>query len=260
MDFFEHDFRDDVNVVKNRHTEELSYAIQVALNHRALPPPRAMVREGTKIEATVCVTEKTYRLVATTEPNQKNLCVRVFDEDGMDATREYTAVASHCPEHDLCDCFWGDAPEALFRPLQYWHEDRYYAAHELSRRTERRSDTKTFRAYLNAFIKSFRPEIIREGKRFELCLMTGGTYAVRYRDDYGAPVFLSESEQTLFRYLCFLRTAEFWHGFEELRNLHCVKKPMLLTNFLERLDESINTQDLLSRAHRLQRQIIVLTV
>ena len=74
------------------------------------------------------------------------------------------------------------------------------------------------------------------------------------------PVFLSESEQTLFRYLCFLRTAEFWQGFEELRNLHSVKKPILTQDFLERLDESIDLQDILERTRRLNRQIIILTI
>jgi hypothetical protein len=73
-------------------------------------------------------------------------------------------------------------------------------------------------------------------------------------------VFLSESEQTLFRYLCFLRTAEFWQGFEELRNLHSVKKPILTRDFLERLDESIDTQNVLERTKRLNRQIIMLTI
>ena len=60
---------------------------------------------------------------------------------------------------------------------------------------------------------------IRDGKRYELYLKKDGKYAVRYKGDNDMPVFLSEWQQTLFRYLCFLRTAEFWQGFEELRNL-----------------------------------------
>jgi hypothetical protein len=73
------------------------------------------------------------------------------------------------------------------------------------------------------------------------------------------PVFLSASDRTLFRYLCFLRTAEFWHGFESLRNLHEAGKPLVIRDFLERLDESINVGTLLERTAKLNRQIIILT-
>jgi hypothetical protein len=73
-------------------------------------------------------------------------------------------------------------------------------------------------------------------------------------------VCLSESEQVLFRYLCFLRTAEFWRGFEELRNLHGIKKPLIIKDFLERLDESIDTKDIIDRTVKLGRQVIILTL
>ena len=89
-------------------------------------------------------------------------------------------------------------------------------------------------------------------------LKKDGKYAVRYKGDNDIPVFLSESEQTLFRYLCFLRTAEFWQGFEELRTLHALKKPLLVKDFLSRLDESINIENLLKRTTELERQVIIL--
>jgi hypothetical protein len=73
-------------------------------------------------------------------------------------------------------------------------------------------------------------------------------------------VCLSESEQILFRYLCFLRTAEFWRGFEEIRNLHGVKKPLIIKDFLERLDESIDTSSIINRTMELGRQVIILTL
>jgi hypothetical protein len=148
----------------------------------------------------------------------------------------------------------------FFKPIQYLDEDRYYSSGDLSKCTDRLSEIKAFRSYLKTFIKDFKPETIRDGKRYELYLKKDGRYAVRYKGDNDMPVFLSESEQTLFRYLCFLRTAEFWQGFEELRNLHSVKKPILTRDFLERLDESIDTQNVLERTKRLNRQIIMLTI
>jgi hypothetical protein len=87
-----------------------------------------------------------------------------------------------------------------------------------------------------------------------------GRYDVRHKHYEGAPVCLSESEQMLFRYRCFLRTAEFWRGFEDLRNLHGVKKPLIIKDFLERIDESIDTSSIINRTMELGRQVIIFTL
>ena len=63
----------------------------------------------------------------------------------------------------------------------------------------------------------------------------------------------------MFKFLCFLRTAEFWRGFEEIRNLHSIKKPLLISGFLEKLDESIDVRELLLRTEKLKRQTILIT-
>ncbi len=258
IDHFACDFEDGLNVIKSRDTDNIAQAIRLVLGHRVSSLPQHWVGRNTEIEAWVRVEGKEYRVVIKKENN--HLCLHAYDEDGNDLTKEYLYLASHCFEQDLSDVFRGDADKTLFRLLQYLDEDRYFGSRELSKRTEQLSEIKAFRSYLKAFIKDFQPERIRAGKRYELCLESSGKYAVRYVDNNGSPVFLSESEETLFRYLCFLKTAEFWHGFEELRNLHCVKKPLIVENFLERLDESIDVQNLIQRTLRLKRQLILLTV
>jgi hypothetical protein len=55
-----------------------------------------------------------------------------------------------------------------------------------------------------------------------------------------------------------LRTAEFWRGFEEIRDLHGVNKPLIIKDFSERLDESIDTKAIIDRTVKLGRQVIVL--
>ena len=260
VDVFECDFENDLNVVKNRYADEISGAIQFVLNHRAFSLPKRWVRRSTKIESLVCILGTEYQLISEPNLKQNELCLRAYDVDGHEKTREYLYLTSHCAEQDLCDVFDKDVQKMFFKPIQYLDEDRYYSPSDLSKCTDRLSETKAFRSYLKTFIKDFKSEIIRDGKRYELYLKKDGKYAVRYKGDKDMPVFLSESEQTLFRYLCFLRTAEFWQGFEELRNLHSVKKPILTRDFLERLDESIDTQNVLERTKRLNRQIIMLTI
>ena len=260
VDAFECDFENGLNIVKNRYTDEISGAIQFVLNHRASCLPKFWVRGSTQVEAVVSIFEKEYLLMAKPNLKQNDLCLRAYDEYGNEKTQEYLYLTSHCAEQDLCEVFDRDTEKMFFKPIQYLDEDRYYSPGDLSKSTDRLSETKAFRSYLKTFIKNFKSETIRDGKRYELYLKKDGRYAVRYKGDNDMPVFLSESEHTLFRYLCFLRTAEFWQGFEELRNLHAIKKPILIADFLERLDESINMQDILERTKRLNRQIIMLTI
>ena len=256
VDFFEQDFTGGLNLVRSRHTEELSYAIRLVLNHKIPPLPRSRAEGESCIEAVVEIPPQTFRLMITGE---KDPCLHAYDARGNDVTDEYQYLTAHCAEQDLSDVFSGVARTCVLGPLRYLHEDRYYRARELSDRTGGLSDIQAFRAYLEAFIKHFQPELIREGKRYELCLDDGWTYVVRYRDERGDPVLLSDSEQRLFGYLCFLKTAEFWDGFEALRNLHGIKKPLLVEHFLERLDEAIDPRELWDRTLKLNRQIIVLT-
>ena len=258
VDAFEYDFENDLNVVRSRYTDEISGAIQFVLNHRAFSLPKHWVRRSTKIESLVCILGTEYQLISEPNLKQNELCLRAYDVDGHEKTREYLYLTSHCAEQDLCDVFDKDVQKMFFKPIQYLDEDRYYSSGDLSKCTDRLSETKAFRSYLKAFIKDFKSEIIRDGKRYELYLKKDGKYAVRYKGDNDMPVFLSESEQTLFRYLCFLRTAEFWQGFEELRNLNALKKPLLVKDFLSRLDESINIENLLQRTTELERQVIIL--
>ena len=101
---------------------------------------------------------------------QNSLCLRAYDVDGNEKTREYLYVTSHCAEHDLCEVFDKDAQKIFLKPIQYLEEDRYYSPSDLSKRTDRLSETKAFRSYLKTFIKDFKSETIRDGKRYELYL------------------------------------------------------------------------------------------
>jgi hypothetical protein len=156
----------------------------------------------------------------------------------------------------MADVFEGTDKDMPLRFLKYANEDVFFSRNELSRLTGDLSNLKAFRAYLRYFIAHFQPELIREGKQYEIVLGSSGSYDVRHKNDNGTSVCLSESEQILFRYLCFLRTAEFWYGFEEIRNLHGVKKPLIIKDFWERLDESIDTSDIIGRTVKLGRQVV----
>ena len=258
LDYFKYDFEDHLNIIKSRYVDEIIHAIRLVLGHSSHSLPDYRVRSDTEIKARVCAEGKEYRIVIRNRLNKNHLCLYAYDKNAKNLTKEYLYLTSHCTEQDLSDVFCGDTDTDAFKLIQYLDEDRYYASKELSVRTDKLSETQAFRSHLKSFIKNFQPEQICEGKRYELCLEKSGKYAVRYKDDDNMPVSLSESEQTLSRYLCFLKTSEFWHSFEELRNLHSIKKPLLVKGLLERIDESINMYDILNRTKQLDRQTIML--
>lgn len=255
---FSFSFSDSLNILKERYSQELFLVITAVLHNRSAPRiPKAWLCRESRIDAEVSVNKKPFYLTILPSEDEKGVKLLVFDSEGRDATKEYLYLSSHCAEQDISDVFDGE-DRTLLRFLRYAGEDRYYLPNELLKQTDGFSSLNTFRRYLRSFIDNFQPEVIRDGKQYEIILKKDGRYGVRCTDGESESVFLSESEQVLFRYLCFLRTAEFWQGFEEIRNLHSVKKPLLIKDFLDRLDESIDVSDLFDRTLNLGRQIIII--
>ena len=255
---FVYEFSPCLNIIRSRYTNELSFAFRLIFNHKIPPPPNISVGVDTRIEATVLLAEKEYRVVAYPD-NERRFKLFCQDLSGKDVTSEYLYSTTHTCEQDLSDVFSGDEEEILLNFLKYANEDLYYAKDELARYTDGLSNIKAFRRYLREFIESFEPELLRDGKGYAIVLEKDGRYAVRCRTHGLRSNMLSESERMMFKFLCFLRTAEFWHGFEEIRNLHSVKKPLLISGFLEKLDESIDVGELLLRTEKLKRQTILIT-
>ena len=252
---FSWDFTDSLNVVHERYSDELFWAIATVLHNKSTPCilPIWICKES-RIDAIVSINEKIFYIRITPNEDLNEIKLSAFDEQEREATAEYLYLSSHCAEHDLSDVFNGNEKHAFLRILNGLYES------EISDRAiDKLLHIKAFRSYVFDFIKNFQSKPLRVGKGYEIVLEKNGIYGVRHMDDEELPVCLSESEQTLFRYLCFLRTAEYWQGFEEIRNLHSIKKPFIIKDFLERLDESIDVAELFSRTLKLGRQMIVLT-
>ena len=257
--YLSQEFKEGLNVIGDYRRDELSFAFKFISGHKIPPPPNISVGVDTRIEARVLLCEKEYRVVAVLDKREERFEFSCFDSSGADVTSEYLYLTRHSYEQDLADVFSGDEDEASYRFLRYANEDLYYSKGELSRATDGFSDIKAFRKYLRDFLNNFEPELLREGREYEIFLSDSGQYVVRSKLDGSTTTMLSAAEKMLFKYLCFLRTAEFWHGFEEIRNLHGIKKPLIISGFLEKLDESIDVRELLNRAKKLKRQIILIT-
>ena len=70
---------------------------------------------------------------------------------------------------------------------------------------------------------------------------------------------LSESDEAIFHYLCFLEVNRFEFAYEEYKGYNCAKKPLFIFNFAEYLDESADVVRLLKKAMDLDCQIFLFT-
>lgn len=251
ISFFEAEFSQQVTLLRCRHTAELSAALAFLMYRDDIP--EHWLQENTRLRAQISLAGVDYALSAISQDGRLQLSVT--DPEGADATALYQYTLRHCQEQDAAEIFDGKDRTLPLRLCRY----RYRAEGDnLSVKTRRLADTHTFRQYLLQYIKAFRPEPIHSQKQYQIATTPCGKFTARFPGVPGK-VYLSETEQRLFHYLCFLHVAEFWAGFEKLRDLHHEKKPLVIQNFLELLDESADIRTLLTRTRKLQRQIIVLT-
>lgn len=256
VSFYDAALTPELNIIDSRHTPEISAAIGFLLCSKARQViPSEWIRPTTCLTAQVLTEACAYTVTAI--PYDGRLTLVATDHSGADVTENYQHILSHCLEQDALDTFDGQDKTLPMRLC--WYRNRVDALADVSNRTENRTDLKTFRSHLIAFIKSFQPESINCKKNYFATINQAGQFEVCHSDIPGR-VYLSETEEKLFLYICFLNATEFWADIEKIRDLHHEKKPLVIRNFLEFLDESTDVSALLARTGKFQRQILILTL
>ena len=252
--YYDAEFRQGLNIVESRYTTELHEAISfLVCNDQASGIPEQWLRDDLLISATICLEDTIYTVCIRSVLGRPQMFAT--DPSGADATAQYKHALSHCEEQNGAELFGGWEPYIPLRLCDYCDRDIWDI---LSDRTDRITDTKTFHRYLYRYIRDFCPEPINSKKNYLATINQQGEFEV-ILPGFDGEIHLSETEKRLFSYICFLNVAEFWAGFEKIRDLHHEKKPLLIQDFLEFLDEGADISSLLARTQKLHRQIIILT-
>lgn len=245
-----------LNVLDTLFTAEISAAVELLLCKSAIPV--ADVKKKTLIRAEVLLDERVYS-IELKPTDGGSLKLTATDTAGNDATDFYRHAMSHCSEQDATENFDGRDTSLPLRLCWYRGCDEDDVPNDLASRTNRMIDTKTFRSHLIRYIKAFEPEPINNKKKYKTSINKEGKFEVLYPGLSGE-IPLSETEEKLFLYICFLNMAEFWEEVEKIRDMHHEKKPLLIQNFLEFLDQTTDIQGLITRTLQLGRQVILLTL
>ena len=255
ISYYDIELRQGFNIVESRYSAELHEAIAFLIcNDQVHGIPEQWLRDDLLISATIFLEETVYTVCIRSVLGRPQMFAT--DPTGADATAQYKYALSHCEEQNSAELFGGWEPYIHLRLSDYCDRDVWDV---LSDRTDRLIDTKTFHRYLYNYIRSFVPEPINSAKNYLITINQQGKFEV-ILPEFDDEIHLSETEKRLFHYICFLNVAEFWTGFEMMRDLHHEKKPLVIWNFLEFLDNSTDISALVVRTVKLHRQIIILTL
>lgn len=248
-----------LNILDTLFTSEILTAIELVLCSKVLQEHHVIgVRDDTLITAEVLVAESSY-YIELKPINGDELKLTASDVSGNDVTDFYCTLISHCTEQDTIDNFDGRDNSFPLRLCWYRDSDDYEAPKDLHSRSNYVVSTKTFRSHLIRYIKAFEPEPINNIKNYKATINNQGKFEVVYPGVSGE-ILLSETEEKLFLYICFLNIAEFWADVENIRNMHHEKKPLIIKNFIEFLDQTTDIDGLIARTTKLGRQVIILTL
>ena len=148
-----------------------------------------------------------------------------------------------------------DYPHRLFK---YKDLLKYYPNRDFALLTNGYGTTRSFRGFIADYIKHFKPIKLREDRDYYLKLSNEGEFKMGFLDN-DEKVSLSQSENVLYHYYSFISIADFWLRAEKIRNFNRVNKPLIVSNFLELLDDSINLGEIVRRTNKIDRQVIILS-
>lgn len=260
VEYYEATLREGLNALETCYTSEISLAVELILCNKTISLSSTPgVRKETVIHAEVLLDNNVFGVEVTAENTRPEILVlRATDEQGNNVTAFYCHAISHCRENDSSEVFDGMDRSFSLKLCQYHNSDEC-DFNRFSDVTDRIIKTQAFRSYLIKYIKTFNPEPINTQKEYQISLTKRGRFEVIY-PGASEKIPLSETEEKLFLYMCFLNTAEFWKQIENVRNMHHETKPLIIKNLLEFLDQSTKIHNLVMRTLRLKRQIIILTL
>lgn len=170
----------------------------------------------------------------------------------------YLQEVTHTREEQAL-CLFARPADYGTRLKQYWENPEDFAERTMdSPGAPALSTTKTFRYFLRRFIRSFRTERLLPDKDLWLQLEKNGQFSVTQGRNGEKVPHLSETDNWVFAYLCFLHLRRFWDGVRKRCRYPASVLPVVIRDFSDRLDESVDYEKLLRRAETVSSQIIVL--
>ena len=251
------ELKERMNVLGTRHGKHLALAFDlITCKVSAHSVRNEHIKKNTLISAEVMLGEDSYSVKL--EPLGGKLELSAYNCEGKNITPFYISRMTHSTEQDSMESFNGDDTTLSKRLSLYSGYDTVSASDTLEARTGYLSKTRSFHLCATRMIKEYTQERIVCAGSLGIYLGNDGVFKVLCDREIGSPS-LSDTENRLFLYICFLNIVRFWEEFQSIRDLHHEKKPLLVKNFIEFLDGSVDTEALVRMTLKSNRQVIAIT-
>lgn len=255
LEHFETAFRSHSVLFTGEGSKAVAEAIQLLCGNRF--PLSRQLQATSRLYAEI-ETDRLYRVEAAGDAARWLLKASDF-HTGAECTQAYLDSVACCAEEEAVSCFGSqqkaDFPHRLCRYIQAERDND----EEFRKSTAGAGFTDAFRSYLKHYIRHFRPQPLRPDKPYQLALSSIGEFTIVYPGAPDTIFYLSDTENRLYHFLCFLNLAEFWEGFEAIRDMHHVQKPLFISELFEFLPQDTDMTREWKHLNGLGRQVFIST-
>ena len=138
------------------------------------------------------------------------------------------ALLNMSPEERSLMCFEDFEKQNYPLRLAFYKDNKYFYKGSFSTLTNGIGETRTFRAFVNEFIKKYEPELISKENDLWLSLKENGEFVVTKGENGEATADLTPKDFFLYNLLCFLNLVKFWDEFNEIRDMNTIKVPVFI--------------------------------
>ncbi len=112
--------------------------------------------------------------------------------------------------------------------LAFYKDNKYFYKGKFSSVTNGIGETRTFRAFVNEFIKNYKPELISKENDLWLSIKENGEFVVTKGGNGEVTADLTQKDFFMYNLLCFLNLVRFWDEFNEIRDINTQKLPIVI--------------------------------
>jgi hypothetical protein len=165
------------------------------------------------------------------------------------------ALLNMSPEERSLMCFEDFEKQNYPLRLAFYKDNKYFYKGSFSTLTNGIGETRSFRAFVNEFIKKYEPELISKENDLWLSLKENGEFVVTEGEHGKITTDLSQKEFFMYNLLCFLNLVRFWDEFNEIRDMNIIKAPVFI-KLTDNCDSNLDC--LIDRIKKMNREVIVL--
>ncbi len=256
---FESSFHSRLVFLPEEESADIVNAISAVLRRRTILAEidKSKLESDTLIEAEIEAAGSVYFVTARWQAEKENFSYEVTEKGGTSKFDFYNLIYQNMEEEQL-SYFCPKKNISFADRLKHYKDYReFYLDGAFSTLTDSIGVTKTFRAYLNKYIKNYTPERFLKDKNYRIALRRDGQFVAEDSEQPGKQVELNESEKVIFNFYCYLNVNRFWKEVEAIRDMNYVPWPLFVSNASRIHGYPIYLLVFWNKASHLNRQVII---